>query len=144
MHYHKDYVWRWCQWHVANIALGLLEKMMNNYALVAKWILEYLALHKCILADVKASTKCRWCCKEHLYTVKTASKFEIAKKNWQFHRDYLWDAILHKYFNNAFKLFKHQSSTHTLATDEWMISWPGEDSSVEVRSTECSFHFVFE
>ena len=116
---------------------------MNNYALVAKWILEYLALHKCILADVKASTNADDAVK-NICTVKTAWKFEIAKKNWQFHRDYLWDAILHKYFSNAFKLFKHPSSTHTLATDEWMISWPGEDSSVEVRSTECSFHFVFE
>ena len=29
---------------------------MNNYAWVAKCILEYLALHKCILADVKVAT----------------------------------------------------------------------------------------
>ena len=29
--------------------------------------------------------------------------------------------MLLEYFSNAFKLFKHPSSTHTLATDELMI-----------------------
>ena len=31
----------------------------------------------------------------------------------------------------------------TLATGEWMIFWPSEDSLVEVGSTECSRHLVF-
>ena len=53
------------------------------------------------LADVKASTNADDAVK-NICTVKTAWKFEIAKKNWQFYRDYLWDAILHKYFSNVF------------------------------------------
>ena len=32
----------------------------------------------------------------------------------------------------------------TLAIDEWTIIWPSEDSPVEVGSTECSQHLVFE
>ena len=32
----------------------------------------------------------------------------------------------------------------TVAIDEWMIFWPSEDSPVEVGSTECSRHLVFE
>ena len=45
--------------------------MMNNHTWVAKCILEYLALHKCILADVKASTNADDAVK-NICTVKTA------------------------------------------------------------------------
>ena len=32
---------------------------------------------------------------ENTYTVKLAWKYETAKKNWRFHWDGLWDAMLH-------------------------------------------------
>ena len=32
----------------------------------------------------------------------------------------------------------------TLATGEWRIFWPSEDNPIEVGSTECSWHFVFQ
>ena len=75
-------------------------------------------------------------------SVKTAWKYGTAKKNRRFCRDCLWDAIRLAIFSvdpgillSLWQALNHHPYT-TLANGEWMISWPGEESPVEVRSTE--------
>ena len=53
-----------------------------------------MVLHKRILAVLKVATNADTAV-ENAYTVKSAWKYDTAKKNWRFHQDCLWDAILH-------------------------------------------------
>ena len=80
----------------AILVLGLLkktEKADNEHFWMGS-ILEYLALHKRLLAVLNVATNVDTTV-ENAYTVKSAWKCETAKKNWRFCRDCLWDAILH-------------------------------------------------
>ena len=73
----------------AILALGLLKKKerrrkkMNNFAFVAKTLFGYLALRKRILAVLKVATNAD-ATVENAYTVKSAWKYETAKKTGVF------------------------------------------------------------
>ena len=71
--------------------------MINNFVWAAtsseKHSLEYLALHKRVLVVLKVYTNADTTV-ENAYTIKSAWKFDKAKKNRCFCRDCLWDAIL--------------------------------------------------
>ena len=79
---------------LAILALGLLKKMMNNFAWAVITLFGYLALCKLVLAVLKVATNTDTNV-ENAYTVRSAWKCETAKKNWRFRWDSLWDAILH-------------------------------------------------
>ena len=103
----------------------------------------FLGLHRRISADLKVFTNADTTL-ENVYTVKLAWKFETAKKNKHFCWDWPWatfsidPGILISLYASAHRPYK------TLAIGEQLIFWPGKDSPVEVGSTECSCHLVFQ
>ena len=98
--------------------------------------------------SLKGCYQRRYYCRECQISLKVWD----SEKKWRFHRDRLWDAILHDYARFqvdpgivvSFYASAHHPYT-TLAIDEWMIHvfWLSEDSPVEVGSNECSRHLVF-
>ena len=112
--------------------------------------LGYLALHKHILAVLKVATNVDTTV-ENAYTVKSTRKCGTAKKKLTFssrlrlrcHIARLGTFSVDPSIVVSFCASSHHPYT-TLAIDKWMIFWPSKDSPVEVGSTECSCHLVFE
>ena len=120
-----------------------------------KHVLGYLVLHRrisavrqvCISAGLH---QCRCYFREHLYS-QTSIKAWDSKEKQAFSsrlplsRHIAWLAT---YPIDPGILISLYASAHhpytTLATSEWMIFRPGEDTPIEVRSTECSCHLVFQ
>ena len=123
--------------------------MINNFTWVAKTLFWISGTSQAYFGSLNGCYQRRYYCRERLYS-QSAWKYETAKKNWHFRRDCLWDHIawLGMFSVNFGIVVSLYASAHhpytTLATGEWMIFWLSEDSPVEVGSTECSRHLVFE
>ena len=139
----------------AILVLGLLKKkkkkMMNNFAWAAKMFFFWISgTSQVNFGSLKGSYQCGYYCRERLYS-------QISLK--------VWDSEEKLAFLSRLPLRRHiarwgtfsvdpgilvslYASAHhpytILAIDEWMIFWLSEDSPVEVGSTECSRHLVFE
>ena len=79
------------------LKIGMLqcqESFLGSHMVCTRCIeKKQLVLCKCILAVLKVATNADTTL-ENAYTVKSAWKYETAKKIWHFRRDCLWDAIL--------------------------------------------------
>ena len=138
---------------------------MNNFAWVVKMLFWYLALHRHISAVLKVCTNVAsspgslhrftgtnqhgYYFREHLYS-QTSLKAWDSEEKLAFSLRLLLShhiAWLAMFLINCGILISLWASAYhpytTLTTGKWMISWPSEDSSVEVGSTECSCHKKF-
>ena len=124
--------------------------MTNNFAWAEKTLFWISGTSQAYLGSLNGCYQCGYYCRERLYS-------QISLK--------VWDSEEKLAFLSRLPLRRHiarwgtfsvdpgilvslYASAHhpytTLATGEWMIFWPSEDSPVEVGSTECSRHLVFE
>ena len=117
---------------------------MNNFA--SKTLFQYLrrisAVFKvCTNADTTLG---------NTFTAKLIWKLETAKKNQCFIEtasEPPYCTISHNSIDPGIFITLYASAHHpytTLATGEWMIFWPSEDSPIEVGSTECIRQLVFQ
>ena len=123
---------------------------MNNFAWAAIMLFRISGASQAYFGRFKGCYQRGYYCRERLYS-------QISLK--------VWDSKEKLAFSSRLPLRRHiawlgtfsvdpgivvsfYASTHhqytTLAIDEWMIFWLSEDSPVEVGSTECSHHLVFE
>ena len=123
---------------------------MNNFMWAAKMLFWISGALQTYFGSLKGCYQRGCYCRERLYS-------QISLK--------VWDSKEKLAFSSRLPLRRHiarlgtfsvdpgivvsfYASAHhphtTLAIDEWMIFWPSKDSPVEVRSTECSRHLVFE
>ena len=117
---------------------------MNNFAWVATIHFRFSGTSQTYFGSFKDCYQCGYYCREH-YTVKSAQPESVRKlpflstmplrchiARWgTFSVD---PGILLSLYASA-----HHPCT-TLATGEWIIFWPSEDSAIEVGPTECSRH----
>ena len=139
----------------AILVLGLLEKkerrkMMNNFTWAAITLFRISGASQVYFGSLKGCYQRGYYCRECLYS-------QISLK--------VWDSEEKLAFSLRLPLRRHigrlgmfsvdpgivvsfYASAHhphtTLAIDEWMIFWLSQDSPIEVGSTECSRHLVFE
>ena len=142
----------------AILVLGLLKKkeeegwrkMMNNFAWVAIMLFRISGTSRAYFGSFKGCCQRECYCRERLYS-------QISRKVWDSEEKLAFSSRLplrcHIARLGTFSVdpgivVSFYASAHhpytTLATGEWMIFWPSEDSPVEVGSTECSRHLVFE
>ena len=121
---------------------------MNNFAWAAIMHFRISGVSQVNFGSLKGCYQCNYYCSECLYS-------QISLK--------VWDSKEKLAFSPRLPLRHHiariatfsvdpgilvslYASAHhphtTLATCEWMIFWPSEDSPVDVGSTECSRHLV--
>ena len=123
---------------------------LNNFAWAAKTLFWMTGTSRAHFSRFKGFYQCRYYFRECLYSL-TSLKLETAKKKTAFlsrlplSRHIAWLATFS--IDPDILISLYASAHHpytTLATDEWIIFWPGEDSPIEVRSTKCSRHLVFQ
>ena len=123
---------------------------MNNFAWAVKTLFWISGAPQAHFGSFKGLYQRGYYCREHLYSQTSLKAWDSEEKQAFSSRLPLschiaWLAtypidpgILISLYTSA-----HQPYT-TLATGQWMIFWPGEDTGVEVRSTECSRYLVFQ
>ena len=139
----------------AILVLDLLKKkeerkMMNNFTWAAITLFRLSRASQAYFGSLKGCYQCRYYCRERLYS-------QISLKVWDSEEELAFSlrmplrrhiARLGMFSVDPGIVVSFYASAHhpytTLAIDEWMIFWPSEDSPVEVGSTECSRHLVFE
>ena len=138
----------------AILAQGLLKKkgrkMMNDFAWMAISFFRISGTSWACFGSFKECYQCGYYCWERLYS-------KICLKVWDSEEKLAFLLKLplrcHIAWLDTFSvdpgiLVSLYASAHhphtTPATGEWLIFWPSEDSLVEVGSTECSRHIVFE
>ena len=130
--------------------LGLLKKKDEQFCVGSKALFWISGASQAHFGSFIGLHKCGYYFREHLYS-------QISLK--------AWDSEEKQAFSSRLPLSRHiaqlatypidpgilislYASAHhpytTLATGEWMIFWPGEDTAIEVGSTECRRHLVFQ
>ena len=121
---------------------------MNNFAWATLTHFRISGTSLAYFGRFKGCYQRRYCCKECLYS-------QISLKVWDSEEKLAFSSLPlshHIAWWGTFSvdpgiLVSLYASAHhpytTLATGEWMIFWPSEDSPVEVGPTECSCHLVF-
>ena len=123
---------------------------MNNFAWVAKMLFWISGASEAYFGSLRGCYQRGYYCREHLYSQITLKVWDSEEKMAFSLRLPLRRHIVRLdtfSVNPGIVVSLYASTRHpytTLAIDEWMILWPGKDSPVEVGSTECSRHFVFE
>ena len=122
---------------------------MNNFAWAAITHFRISGASRAYFGRFKGCYQCGYYCRECLYS-------QISLKVWYSEEKPAFLSRLplrcHIARSGTFSVDSgivvslYASAHHpytTLATGEWMIIWPREDSRVEIRITECSRHLVF-
>ena len=123
---------------------------MNNFAWAAKTLFWISGASQAHFGSFKGLNQRGYYLREHLYSQTSLKAWDCKEKQEFSSRLPLSRHIarLATYPIDPGILISLFASAHhpytTLATGEWMISWPGEDSPVKVRPTECSRHLVFQ
>ena len=122
---------------------------MNNFAWAAKTLFWISGASQAHFGSFKGLNQRGYYFREHLYSQTSLKAWDSEEKQAFSSRLPLSCHIarLATYPIDPGILISLYASTHLsytiLATSEWMICWPSEDSPVEVRPTECSRHLVF-
>ena len=124
--------------------------MMNNFAWAAKHFFFISGASQVYFGSLKGCYQRKYYCRECLYS-------QISLKVWDSEEKLEFSlrlplrhhiARLGMFSVNPGIVVNFYASAHhphtTIAIDEWMIFWPSEYSPIEVGSTECSRHLVFE
>ena len=142
---------------LAILVLGLLKKkeerrrrkMMNNFAWVAITYFRISGASQAYFGRFKGCYQRGYYCRDCLYSqislkVWDSEKLAFSSRLPRRHHIAWWGTFS---ADPGIVISLYASAHHpytTLATGEWMIFWPSEDSPVEVGPTECSCHLVFE
>ena len=138
------------------LALGLLEKreerrkMMNNFAWAAITHFRISGASQACFGSLKDCCQCGYYCRECLCSQINLKVWDSEEKLTFLSRLPLRRHIarLGMFSVNPGIVVSFLASTHhphtTIVIDEWMIFWPSEESPIQVGSTECSRHLVFE
>ena len=136
----------------AILALGLLKKkeerkkMMNNFVWAVIMHFRVSGASQAYFGSFKGCYQRGYYCRERLYSQIKLKVWDSEEKPAFSSRLPLrrhiaqWGTFL---VNPGILVSLYASAHHphtTLATGEWMIFWPSEDSLVEVGPTECSRH----
>ena len=130
----------------AILALGLLKKKEERWW--TKYFFWISSASQAHFSSFKGLHQRGYYFREHLYSQTSLKAWDSEEKQAFSSRLPLSRHIarLATYPIDPGILISLYASAHhpytTLATGEWMIFWPGEDTPVEVRSTECSRHLV--
>ena len=122
--------------------------MMNNFAWAAKTLFWISGAPQAHFGSFKGLYQRGYYCREHLCSQTSLKAWDSEEKQVFLSRLPLSCHIaqLATYPIDPGILISLYTSAHhpytTLATGEWMIFWPGEDTGVEVRPTECIRHLV--
>ena len=120
------------------------REMMNNFAWVAITLFRIFGASQVCFGSLNGCYQHGYYCRECLYSQDSEEK--LAFSLWLHLRCHI--AQLGMFSVNPGIVVSFYASAHhpytTLAIDEWMIFWPSKDSPIEVGSTECSRHLVFE
>ena len=123
--------------------------MMNNFAWAAKTLFWISGASQAHFGSFKGLHQCGYYFREHLYNQTSLKAWDSEEKQafssrLPLSRHIAWLATYP--IDPGILISLYASARHpytTLANGEWMIFWPGKDSPIEVRSTECSCHLVF-